>query len=51
MCILVGNKIIRGRKLVVSCTPNNICRVMGTVRTTYPYEHSNQSCGTKAFVS
>jgi hypothetical protein len=44
------NRIIRGTKLVASCTPTNICRVMGTVRITHPYEHSNQSYGTKIFV-
>ena len=50
VCIFVGNQIIRGRKLVASCTPTKTCRVMGTVRTTHPYEHSNQSYGTKVCV-
>jgi len=50
VCIFVGNQIIRGRQLVASCTPTNTCRVMGTVRSKHPYEHSNQSYGTKVFV-
>jgi len=50
VCIFVGNHIIRGRKLVASSTRTNTCRVMGTVKTTHPYEHSNQSYGTKVFV-